>query len=113
MLDQSSCLDLDIHNRLKTNYAQQIRFDQLLESALLEDTTIQTEVGGVLALSDGAGSQFMLTVVPFKKLRYMQHLQSAQHQIALFMTDKNQHYSLSRTYLQQCYQLSKREFDLC
>ncbi|MCP5773827.1 hypothetical protein NL389_28830, partial [Klebsiella pneumoniae] len=55
----------------------------------------------------------MLTVVPFKKLRYMQHLQSAQHQIALFMTDKNQHYSLSRTYLQQCYQLSKREFDLC
>ncbi|MCP5773826.1 hypothetical protein NL389_28825, partial [Klebsiella pneumoniae] len=56
MLDQSSCLDLDIHNRLKTNYAQQIRFDQLLESALLEDTTIQTEVGGVFALSDGAGS---------------------------------------------------------
>ncbi|QFS16810.1 helix-turn-helix transcriptional regulator [Acinetobacter indicus] len=113
MLDQSSCLDLDIHNRLKTNYAQQVRFDQLLESALLEDTTIQTEVGGVLALSDGAGSQFMLTVVPFKKLRNMQHLQSAQHQIALFMTDKNQHYSLSRAYLQQCYQLSKREFDLC
>lgn len=113
MLDQSSCLDLDIHNRLKTNYSQQIRFDQLLESALLEDTTIQTEVGGVLALSDGAGSQFMLTVVPFKKLRNMQHLQSAQHQIALFRTDKNQHYSLSRTYLQQCYQLSKREFDLC
>ncbi|WP_216934097.1 MULTISPECIES: LuxR C-terminal-related transcriptional regulator [unclassified Acinetobacter] len=113
MLDQSSCLDLDMHNRLKIKHGQQIRLDQLLESALLEDATSQTEVGGVLALSNGTGRQFMLTVVPFKKLRNIQHLQSTQHQIALFMTDKNQHYSLSRAYLQQCYQLSKREYDLC
>ena len=113
MLDQSSCLDLDMHNRLKAASGQQTRLDQLLESALLEDAAIHTEAGGVLALSDTTDAQLMLTVVPFKKLRNMQHLQSAQHQVALFMTHKNQHYSLSRAYLQQCYQLSKREFDLC
>ena len=43
----------------------------------------------------------------------MQQFSEAQHQIAVFMTDKNRHYSLSRAYLQQAYQLSKREFDLC
>lgn len=113
MIQQSSCLDLDRHNHLKTHPSQQARLDQLLESALLDATTVQAEVGGVLALSDSTGAQLMLTIVSFKKLRNMQPLQADQHQIALFMTDKNQHYSLSRAYLQQCYQLSKREFDLC
>lgn len=113
MIQQSSCLDLDRHNHLKIHPSQQARLDQLLESALLDATTVQAEVGGVLALSDSTGSQLMLTIVPFKKLRNMQLLQADQHQIALFMTDKNQHYSLSRAYLQQCYHLSKREFDLC
>lgn len=113
MIQQSSCLDLDRHNHLKTHPSQQARLDQLLESALLDATTVQAEVGGVLALSDSTGAQLMLTIVPFKKLRNMQPLQADQHQIALFMTDKNQHYSLSRAYLQQCYHLSKREFDLC
>ncbi|WP_180076033.1 helix-turn-helix transcriptional regulator [Acinetobacter sp. YH12106] len=113
MIHQSSCLDLDRHNHLKIHPSQQARLDQLLESALLDATTVQAEVGGVLALSDSTGSQLMLTIVPFKKLKNMQPLQADQHQIALFMTDKNQHYSLSRAYLQQCYHLSKREFDLC
>ncbi|MGE8538123.1 MAG: LuxR C-terminal-related transcriptional regulator [Acinetobacter sp.] len=113
MIHQSSCLDLDAHNHLKTHPAQQARFDQLLESALLDDTTAQTEVGGVLALSDNTGSQLMLSILPFNKLRNIQSLEIDQHQIALFITDKNQHYSLSKAYLQQCYHLSKREFDLC
>lgn len=113
MIHQSSCLDLDAHNHLKTHPAQQARFDQLLESALLDDTTAQTEVGGVLALSDNTGSQLMLSILPFKKLRNIQSLEIDQHQIALFITDKNQHYLLSKAYLQQCYHLSKREFDLC
>lgn len=55
----------------------------------------------------------MLTVVPFKKLKEMQQLAEARHQVALFLTDRNQYYSLSKAYLQQSYQLSKREFDLC
>src|SRR5690606_39917422 len=113
MLDQNSCLDLDIHNRLKTNYAQQIRFDQLLESALLQDVALHTEIGGALALKGPDGQQLMLTAVPFKHFSPTPQLDEARHRIALLITDKNQHYSLSKAYLQQCYRLSNREFELC
>ena len=102
-----------MHNRLKTLVGDQERLDRLLSSALLEDTSMSSEIGGVLALQDSKGQQLMLTVVPFKRLKKMQQFSEAQHQIAVFMTDKNRHYSLSRAYLQQAYQLSKREFDLC
>ena len=112
MIGASACLDLDMHNRLKTFAGDQERLERLLSSALLEDNTPR-EIGGVLAVQDQKGQQLMLTVVPFKRLKKMQQFPEAQHQVALFMTDKNQYYSLSKAYLQQSYQLSKREFDLC
>lgn len=43
----------------------------------------------------------------------MQHQDAGQHQISVFLTDKHQHYALSKAYLQQSYHLSKREFELC
>jgi len=113
MIEASTCLEMDIHNRLKTPVGDQERLERLLSSALLEETCMPSEIGGVLALQDSKMHQLMLTVVSFKRLKKMQQFSEAQHQIAVFMTDKNRHYSLSRAYLQQAYQLSKREFDLC
>lgn len=113
MIETSTCLEMDIHNRLKTPVGDQERLERLLSSALLEETSMLSEIGGVLALQDSKMQQLMLTVVSFKRLKKMQQFSEAQHQIAVFMTDKNRHYSLSRAYLQQAYQLSKREFDLC
>ena len=74
---------------------------------------MNADVGGVLALSDAKGRQLMLTIVPFSKLKNMQHQDAGQHQIAVLLTDKHQLYALSKAYLQQAYQLSKREFELC
>ncbi|WP_160241515.1 helix-turn-helix transcriptional regulator [Acinetobacter indicus] len=113
MLQHDSCLDLDLYNRLKTHAYDQNRLDQLLHSALLGQSALNADVGGVLALSDAKGQQLMLTIVPFSKLKNMQHQNAGQHQIAVFLTDKHQHYALSKAYLQQAYQLSKREFELC
>ncbi|MBF4521422.1 helix-turn-helix transcriptional regulator [Acinetobacter towneri] len=113
MMEQGSCLDLDLHNRLKTNIGDQSRLDQLLSSALLGRSVTNTDVGGVLALSDQKGRQLMLTVVPFSHLKNVQQQDVGQHHVAVLMTDKNQHYTLSKAYLQQSYQLSKREFELC
>lgn len=113
MMEQDSCLDLDLYNRLKTNIYDQSRLDQLLNSALLEQSAFNADVGGVLALADAKGRQLMLTIVPFGKLKNMQQQDVGQHQIAVFITDKHQHYTLSKSYLQQTYQLSKREFELC
>jgi DNA-binding CsgD family transcriptional regulator len=113
MIGSGCCLELDMHHRLKTNPGDQERLERLLSSALLEDHSADQEIGGSLAMRDQKGQQIMLTVVPFKKLKKIPCLSEAQHQIALFITDKNQYYSLSRAYLQQSYQLSRREFDLC
>ena len=113
MIEHDSCLDLDLYNRLKTHAYDQSRLDQLLNSALLGQSTLNADVGGVLALSDAKGRQLMLTIVPFSKLKNMQHQDAGQHQIAVFLTDKHQLYALSKAYLQQAYQLSKREFELC
>ncbi|MCO8089098.1 LuxR family transcriptional regulator [Acinetobacter indicus] len=113
MIEHDSCLDLDLYNRLKTHAYDQSRLDQLLNSALLGQSALNADVGGVLALSDAKGQQLMLTIVPFSKLKNMQHQDAGQHQIAVFLTDKHQHYALSKAYLQQAYQLSKREFELC
>ena len=113
MIEHDSCLDLDLYNRLKTHAYDQSRLDQLLNSALLGQSALNADVGGVLALSDAKGRQLMLTIVPFSKLKNMQHQDAGQHQIAVFLTDKHQLYALSKAYLQQAYQLSKREFELC
>lgn len=113
MLEHDSCLDLDLYNRLKTHAYDQSRLDQLLHSALLGQSALNADVGGVLSLSDAKGQQLMLTIVPCSKLKNMQHQNAGQHQIAVFLTDKHQHYALSKAYLQQAYQLSKREFELC
>lgn len=113
MLEHDSCLDLDLYNRLKTHAYDQSRLDQLLHSALLGQSALNADVGGVLSLSDAKGQQLMLTIVPCSKLKNMQHQNARQHQIAVFLTDMHQHYALSQAYLQQAYQLSKREFELC
>ena len=113
MIEHDSCLDLDLYNRLKTHAYDQSRLDQLLNSALLGQSALNADVGGVLALSDLKGRELMLTIVPFSKLKNMQHQDAGQHQIAVFLTDKHQLYALSKAYLQQAYQLSKREFELC
>lgn len=113
MMEQDSCLDLDLHNRLKTHACNQSHLDQLLNSALLKQPALNTDVGGVLALRDNKGRQLMLTIVPFTKLKDMQQQNAGKHHIAVFITDKHQHYTLSKSYLQQSYQLSKRELDLC
>ncbi|MCO8090177.1 LuxR C-terminal-related transcriptional regulator [Acinetobacter pseudolwoffii] len=112
MIQQSSCLDLDRHNHLKTHPSQQA-LEQLLASALLQDVALHTEIGGALALKGPDGQQLMLTAVPFKHFSPTPQLDEARHRIALLITDKNQHYSLSKAYLQQCYRLSNREFELC
>lgn len=113
MIEHDSCLDLDLYNRLKTHAYDQSRLDQLLHSALLGQSALNADVGGVLSLSDEKGRELMLTIVPFSKLKNMQHQDAGQHQIAVFLTDKHQLYALSKAYLQQAYQLSKREFELC
>src|SRR5690606_26358134 len=113
MMGAQRCLELDLHNRLKTSPSDQQALEQLLASALLQDVALHTEIGGALALKGPDGQQLMLTAVPFKHFSPTPQLDEARHRIALLITDKNQHYSLSKAYLQQCYRLSNREFELC
>ena len=69
MIEASTCLEMDIHNRLKTPVGDQERLERLLSSALLEETSMPSEIGGVLALQDSKMQQLMLTVVSFKRLK--------------------------------------------
>lgn len=115
LIEKSSVLWLDRYNRLRTHGHQQMQLDTYISSALqLVDNDFSQSIGGVLGLNEVEGQKpLMLSIVPFSKLASLQIDNNRGQQAAVFLTDANDKYYLSASFLKQQYGLSKREQQIC
>lgn len=108
IFENSSILELDKNNSLKTLKKFQEKLNQLIRSALFENDGLNNETGGVLAVYDDNRS-LMLSVLPFSETEAQYH----QKQTIIFVTQTNQAQYLAKDYLIQKYKLAKRELEVC
>lgn len=106
--ENSSILELDKNNSLKTLKNFQEKLNQLIRSALFENDGLHNEAGGVLAVYDDNLS-LMLSILPFSETEAQYH----QKQAIIFVTQTNQAQYLAKDYLIQKYKLAKRELEVC
>lgn len=109
VFEKLSLLELDKNNSLKTLKKFQEKLNQLIRSALFENTDSNDEAGGVLALYDENNSSLMLSILPFSET----DSQQSQKKAIIFVTQTNQPQHLAKDYLTQKYKLAKRELDVC
>ncbi len=109
VFEKLSLLELDKNNSLKTLKNFQEKLNQLIRSALFENTDSNDEAGGVLALYDENNSSLMLSILPFSET----DSQQSQKKAIIFVTQTNQPQHLAKDYLVQKYKLAKRELDVC
>lgn len=116
ILEHSSLLYPDSHNCLQTSSRFQPALNHAIDSALLQPVTAERDEqgGGVIGLYD-EGTQdkpLMLTVVPLS--RYPQFdAWKTQHHVAVFMTEHSKRQQLAKSFMQDTYGLSERQFQLC
>ena len=109
VFENSSILELDKNNSLKTLKNFQEKLNQLIRSALFENDDLNNDAGWVLALYADNDSSLMLSILPFSETEAQYH----QKQAIIFVTQTNQAQYLAKDYLIQKYKLAKRELEVC
>lgn len=113
ILERSSLLRPDAHNRLKATSAAQAKLEILIQSALFKSNLLsQHETGGVLGLYEPTKEKsLMLTVVPLSDVVPINADQ--QQCVAIFLTESSERHQLAEQFIKERYGLSNRELQLC
>lgn len=114
-LAQNKIFEFDHSNKICTGKQYQKKFEHLVHAAH-SGTKLkhQDAGGGVLALEDEQGQQFMVTITPFNSMNGLAHLADrTQNYVVLSISDLEQRYALATPFLKENYALSARECEIC
>ena len=114
MLKYSKIFEFDAQNKIYPAKQFQKKFDQMVHTAKMDANTQYQDIGGVIALENEQGQQFMVTVIPFSSVNALAHLTDQnQNYVVLAISDIEQRYTLATSFLKERYGLSVRECSIC
>lgn len=114
LMECSQIFEFDQQNKICAAKQYQKKFEQLVHTAQTELHGNSCGVGGVLALKNEQGRQFMVTVTPFSNMNSLANLaDQRQNYVVLSISEMGQHYTLATAFLKESYALSARECEIC
>lgn len=112
LLEQSKLFEFDQKNRLLVRRDQQAKFEKTVQSALFKRQDTHQDIGGVLELKAKNGQDYMLSITPLSSIQHLIQIEQGAFAV-LFLSEKQQQYSLSSAYLKENFALTTRECDMC
>ncbi|RLL41976.1 LuxR family transcriptional regulator [Acinetobacter cumulans] len=112
LLEQSKLFEFDQKNRLLVRRDQQAKFEKTVQSAFYKRQDTHHDIGGVLELKAKNGQDYMLSITPLSSIQHLIQIEQGAFAV-LFLSEKQQQYSLSNDYLKETFALTTRECEMC
>ena len=114
LMEQNKIFEFDQHNKICVAKPYQKKFEQLVQAAQADHKRKNRDIGGVLALENAEGQQFMVTATPFSSMNSLASLADQElNYVVLSISDMEQRYALAVPFLKEAYALSARECEIC